>query len=217
MPKALLIAEKPSLMREIQSVYESHKDEFDFEIDFAAQRGHLVTLKLPDEIDPSMKTYSWNTIPFFPTEHGGWQYKIISEKKSGNFQTAKERYDNLKDLINNQPYDFVIHAGDPDQEGELLINLVLHQIGTKLPIKRFWTNDLTESHILDALHNMKDDRTDPSLVNLLKAAYVRQHSDYLFGMNVSRAEESKHLSRHVLLNARKRSKTLRPKLYMVFV
>lgn len=187
MSRALLIAEKPSLMREIQTVYENHKSEIPYQIDFESQRGHLLTTMEPNEISDSLSKISWNTIPIFPENYGGWKYKIIDDKKVGNYLTSKERYAILQDKIHNGNYDFIIHAGDPDQEGELLVNLVLIHIKTDLPIKRFWTNDLTEGHVLNALLNLRDDRNDPDLVNLLDAAFVRQHSDWLFGMNISRS------------------------------
>ena len=186
MKKALLIAEKPSLMNDIRTVYNKHRNEITYEIDFVSQRGHLLTLMLPDELDPAMRVQSWDNLPFFPEEHGGWKYKIIDEPKTGNFLTAAERYEQIAALLKQNHYDFIIHAGDPDQEGELLVSLVLDHLGCRLPAARFWTNDLTEKHILNALLKLKNDRTDPMLVNLLSAAYVRQHSDYLFGMNISR-------------------------------
>ena len=77
--KALLIAEKPSLERKIKEVYEKHKNEFDFEIDFLALRGHILALKMPEELDESLKTWSFDNLPIFPEEHGGWQYKIPAE------------------------------------------------------------------------------------------------------------------------------------------
>lgn len=187
MKRAYLIAEKPDLMRKIEAVYNKHKGEIPYYIDFASQRGHLMTLKLPSEINESMKHWSWDQLPFYPEEHGGWQYKVIEEKKTGKFLTSKERYDQIKNALNSGKYDVVIHAGDPDQEGELLVNLVLNDIGWNKPVLRFWTNDLTESHILNALKNLKDDRTDTMLTNLLAAAYSRQHWDYIFGMNISEA------------------------------
>lgn len=186
MKRALLIAEKPSLMNDIRAVYNKHRSEIPYEIDFTAQRGHLLTLMLPDELDPAMKVQSWDNLPFFPEEHGGWKYKIIEEQKTGNFLTSAERYAQIEGMLKNNHYDFVIHAGDPDQEGELLVDIVLQHMGCQLPVGRFWTNDLTEKHILNALKKLKNDRTDPMLTNLLSAAFVRQHSDYLFGMNISR-------------------------------
>ncbi len=184
MNRALLIAEKPSLMREIKAVYDRHRNEIPYECTFESQRGHLLTLMLPDELEPEMKQVSWDTLPFFPKE---WKYKVIEETKQGNFQTAQERFDSIKSELQSGKYHFVINAADPDQEGELLCNMVLQEANSlNLPVARFWTNDLTEGAILNALQHLRNDRTDTQLVNLLKAGYIRQHSDYLFGMNISR-------------------------------
>ena len=187
MLKMLLIAEKPDLMRQIETVYNSHRSEIPYEITFVSQRGHLVTLKQPDEIDEDLKVWNWESLPIHPEKHGGWQYKVIQEKKTGKFLTAQERFAQIKKEIHSGNYDGIINAGDPDQEGELLIRIVLRYAGNTLPVKRFWTNDLTEKAIVDALKNLKDDDKDPMLTNLLAAAYGRQHSDYRFGMNLSRA------------------------------
>ncbi len=187
MKKALLIAEKPSLRREIEAVYKKHKSEIPYEITFMEQRGHLLTLKNPTELDDTLKKWDWDTLPIHPEEYGGWQYKPISEKKTGKFLTSQERYEAIKKELSSGSYDFVINAGDPDQEGELLIRIVLSALKNKLPVKRYWTNALTEEKILDALKNLRDDDHEPELVHLLDAAYARQHSDWRFGMNISRA------------------------------
>lgn len=191
MSHALVIAEKPSLMEEIQKVYNAHRDQIPFTADFVSQRGHLIALKLPREVDPSQRGRSWDNLPYVPEEHGGWQYKVIQEKKTGKYMTSEERYDIIKNKLDSGNYEFVIHAGDPDQEGELLVREVLSFAKNRLPVKRFWTNDLTEQHILHALQNLKDDENDPMLTNLLAAAYGRQHSDYRFGMNISEAASLK--------------------------
>ena len=183
---ALLIAEKPDLMRQIETVYNLHSDEIPYGVAFMSQRGHLIALKEPGEMDEDLKTWSWETLPIVPEEHGGWQYKVIDEKKVGNYLTPKERYEMIRKELKSGRYDFVINAGDPDQEGQLLIWETLTKAGNTLPVKRFWTNDLTENAILTALKELRDD-SEPALRNLLDAAYGRQHSDYRFGMNVSRA------------------------------
>ena len=196
MPHALLIAEKPDLMRKIQAVYEKHKSELPYTADFLSQRGHLVTLKNPTELDESLQKWSWETLPIEPENYGGWKYKVIDDtEKDKKYKTSKERFMEIQKAVKSGDYDFIIHAGDPDQEGELLVNIVLLSIGNKLPVKRFWTNDLTESHILEALKDLKDDNHDPMLVNLLSAAFARQHSDWRFGMNISRAATLKMGSR----------------------
>ena len=121
-------------MRKIKEVYDKHKSEVPYEIDFESQRGHLLTLKTPDKLDPSLKSYSWDTLPINPEDYGGFQYEVIKEKKQGNFMTSQERFDQIKEKIYSGKYDYVINAGDPDQEGELLIRIVLSQMNNKLPI-----------------------------------------------------------------------------------
>lgn len=189
--KALLIAEKPSLRQTLEQCYKRHRKEFDYDIKFMDQRGHLLQLKLPDELDESQKQWSWDKLPFHPEQHGGWQYKIPTEKKVGNFQTSRERFMAIKKEVSSGEYDFIINAGDPDQEGELLIREVLAALNVKIPVKRFWSNDLTDEKCVEALHNLRDDDHDEMLVNLLQAAYGRQRSDYRFGMNISRASTLK--------------------------
>ncbi len=187
MPKALLIAEKPSLRRAIEEVYNKHKSEIPYDISFFEQRGHLLTLKMPDELDDDLKDWSWDTLPIHPENYGGWKYRGIEERKTGKFLTAKERYTKIKNELDSGVYDVVINAGDPDQEGQLLIRIVLAAAKCSIPIKRYWSNATTEEEILDALKNLRDDEHDPMLTNLLEAAYARQHSDWRYGINISRA------------------------------
>lgn len=186
--KALLIAEKGSLMRTIQGVYNKNKNQVPYDCDFLAQSGHLVTLKTPSEIEPEQKKWCWDNLPFHPEEHGGWQTKIITG--TGPAALAQPRYKAIQDALKTNQYDFIIHAGDPDQEGQLLVDLVLNKVNNKLPVKRFWTNDTTDEAILHALLNLIDYK-DMTQQNLLKAAYGRQHSDYRFGMNLSQASSLK--------------------------
>lgn len=171
--KAILIAEKPSLMREIQGVYSKHKSEIGLDIDFLAQAGHLVGLKLPKEI--SEEKYGKWDLASLP-EIYPYEYRILAGKN--------DLVNKIKTAVKSGDYDIVIHAGDPDGEGELLVRLVLSYVGNKLPVKRFWSNDLTEGAILGALKNLRD---DSELDTVYDAALVRQHADYQFGMNVTSA------------------------------
>lgn len=184
--KALLIAEKSSLKEIIRNVYNKHRSEIPYDITFLEQSGHLLALKSPDEMDEELKIWSWDTLPIHPEQHGGWQYKIAPKSKKQNISPQK-RYMKIKKELNEGNYDFIIHAGDPDAEGELLVRLVLSSLHNKLPVKRYWSTATTPKHVLHALQNLKDDDNDEMLVNLLKSAYARQHSDYRFGMNISRA------------------------------
>lgn len=166
-------------MRTIKETYETVSG-LDYKITkFTAQAGHLVRLLLPSELDEEQKKWSWDNLPFYPEEHGGWKYRIIEGKT--------QLFNDIKKEISSGNYDFIIHAGDPDQEGQLLVQLVLDQCKNKLPVKRFWSNDLTPKAIEKALRNLKDNDNDPFLINLYKAGQMRQKTDYLYGMNFSQA------------------------------
>lgn len=200
MRKALLIAEKPSLRRKIEEVYNKNRAKIPYEITFSDQRGHLFRLLSPNELDEGLKDWTWDTLPIEPEDYGGFKYSLIKEKKEGRFKTAAERYYDIKEDYEGDSFDFIIHAGDPDQEGELLVDETLRMLHAKkkLPIKRFWSNDITDGKVLEALLNLKDDDKDPMLVNLRKAAYARQHSDWRVGMNMSRAATLKMGTRAAL-------------------
>lgn len=176
--KALLIAEKPSLMREIKLAYEHHKNEIEYDIDFIAQVGHLMELYDPVEINPIYKSWNPEYLPIDPKKEGGWKYKV---KKN-----TKDIYESIETAVKTGKYDVIIHAGDADQEGELLIRLVLEKISNKLPVLRFWANDTTETTLFNALRNLKEDSLE-TYQNLYNSALIRQHADWLFGMNGSRA------------------------------
>lgn len=177
-PKALLIAEKPSLMRDIKNAYNHCADKVEYDIDFVAQVGHLVELLDPIEVNPIYKDWNVEYLPINPENEGGWKYKVKKD--------VKDVFDDIKNKINSGNYQYIIHAGDPDQEGELLVNLVLQKVGNKLPVLRFWSNDTTQTALENALQDLKNDN-DTRYQNLFNAALIRQHADWLFGMNGSRA------------------------------
>ncbi|MCR5303901.1 MAG: hypothetical protein K6E33_05000 [Lachnospiraceae bacterium] len=170
--KAILIAEKPSLMREIRSAYNESRSQVPMDIDFLAQAGHLIGLVMPGDADPKYKRWSLSTLPITVD----YTYHILSGKE----KLVKD----IKDAVHSGNYDIVIHAGDPDQEGELLVRETLEFVGNPLPVKRFWSNDITHPAIIKALNSMKDDSDYNSLYG---AALTRQHADYEFGLNVTRA------------------------------
>ena len=178
MKKGLFISEKPSVKELVKKIFTMHRSEFSFDLDFATQSGHLVTLMKPDEIDEKLKVWSWDTLPILAEEHGGYKYKVIP--------SSKENYYNIKNMLSTGIYDFVVHAGDSDQEGELLVRLVLNSLNCRLPVMRYWENGQTEKSVLNSLHNMRPD-SDPMFTNFYRAALIRQHSDYDLGINGSRA------------------------------
>ena len=157
-------------MKEISEVYRKYRSEFPDEITFKAQAGHLVGLKLPDEIDETYKKWSFDNLPI----NVPYIYKVNKDKHT--------LIQEIKQEIASGKYDYIIHAGDPDGEGELLVRLVLTYLKNALPVKRFWTNDLTEGAIRASLKNLIDDSEKD---NIYSAALLRQHLDYRFGMNMT--------------------------------
>lgn len=172
--KGLLIAEKPSLKREIQAVYNKYKSELDYELEFDNQVGHILGLKLPKEVNAEKYGKTWN-IADYPEVYP-YEYKIPSDKKG--------MYNQIKEKIKHGGFDFIVNAGDPDPEGQLLIDETLIHIGNTLPVKRFWSNDITEGAVRSALKNLKDNNL---YSGFYEAALTRQHADYQFGMNCTGA------------------------------
>lgn len=174
-PKYLLIAEKPSLMREIMKVYQ--KNNYPFELVGAHARGHLMRLKLPNEL--GCTGFGFNSLPFFPEK---WEYIPIED--------SKDLLKQIKETFKKGKFTGIIHAGDPEVEGELIIREVIDYIGAKCPVYRFFTNELTEKAISNALNDLKPLST-PLYERYYQTGLARQHSDYIVGMNYSPAYSDK--------------------------
>lgn len=172
--KALLIAEKPSLMREIREVYQkmSHPDE----IHFASFVGHVVALKEPEDYKEEWgRPWRLEVLPMIPEK---FEFKPI--------ESSLDVFKKVRDELKSGKYDYVINACDAGREGELIFYAFYKTIGCKLPVKRLWASDTTEATLKDALLNLIDDK-EPSLKRLKEAAQFRAYFDWLLGMNLSRA------------------------------
>lgn len=173
--KALLIAEKNSAAKAINSVYQRIKDELRYEITITAAAGHIITLYEPDEyIDKDWgKPWKKEVLPMIPQK---WETKVIQDKQ--------KYFDNIKRLWESGKYEVVINAGDAGREGQLIQSYIYKKIGIKVPVLRFWASDLTDKTIERELKNLKDNR---EYTGLEQAAYLRADFDWLVGMNFSRA------------------------------
>lgn len=170
--KALLIAEKPSLARDIESVYRKMK--YPDEITFIALRGHILELKTPEEYSEAWgKPWKLDVLPMIPEK---FEYNV----------KIKDVYKEVKDQITSGKYDYIINACDAGREGELIFYSVYKHIGKKIPVKRFWASDTTPTTIEKALNNLIDDK-DSSLTALKASSQFRAYFDWLLGMNLSRA------------------------------
>lgn len=176
--KALLIAEKPSLMRTIQDVY--RQINLQDTITFKSFAGHVIGLKNPRDygvvngIDWGNKLWNESMIPMIPDK---FLYQVSADKK--------QMYRDLKNEIDSGDYDYIINACDPDREGNHIFQLFYDYAKCKLPVKRFWTNDLSFGNVEKALRNLRyeGDGLQPDLKHLTESAVLRAWSDWLFGMN----------------------------------
>ncbi|RHW37634.1 type IA DNA topoisomerase [Lysinibacillus yapensis] len=171
--KALLIAEKPSLMRDIQKVYK--KMQLPYEIDFASFVGHVVELKEPHEYKPEWKKWKLEVLPMIPEKY---EFRV---KKS-----AYKVYKEIEQLLKSNHYDFIINACDAGMEGENIFYSFYKRVGCRLPVKRFWTSQTTDKAIQQALLNLIDEQ-DALIRNLRHAAMYRTIFDWLIGLNLTRA------------------------------
>lgn len=176
----LFIAEKPSMGMEIAKVL-SNKNNKSLERSdgfisvgndvVTWQFGHILELKSASELDPQYEKWSFDTLPIIPQN---WQRKIKDD--------CVKQFNVIKKLIENT--DEIIHAGDPDREGELLIRETLLHLNNTKPVKRILSNALDEKSILYALDNLKD---DSEFDNLYISAEARIRADWLIGINLTRA------------------------------
>ena len=171
----LVIAEKPDLGKAIAAAIMPHRKlrqgyiEGDNMIVTWAF-GHLFRLKAPDDYDPALKKWDLATLPIY---FENWGIKPDEGKK-----------DQIK-LIGGflKKADMVIHAGDPDDEGQLLIDEILDYFKYKGKVMRLSTNALTPAVIQKAYRNMVDNQT---MRPLGEAARARQIADFVVGINYSR-------------------------------
>ncbi|MCL1882779.1 MAG: DNA topoisomerase 3 [Defluviitaleaceae bacterium] len=175
--KTLVIAEKPSVGRDIARVLKCAQkgDGYlygeEYVISWAI--GHLVTLKEPDDYDPSLKKWRRGDLPIMPTHMG-----LKSMPK-----TLKQ-LNLLKKLMNSPKTEAIICATDSGREGELIFRYIYKWANCKKPVKRLWISSLTDSAISDGLAKMKD---AAEYDNLYASARCRAEADWLVGMNATRA------------------------------
>lgn len=185
-PHYLVLSEKPSLSRTVQTVYNSHKNEYPFTADFMSFAGHLCALKEPQEYKDEWLKWDLNTLPIIPEE---FLYKVSKDKT--------KLFNDIKKAIKSGDYDGIINNCDGDAEGQAIFHTNINLIGTKLPLFRLWANDLTENEIDRAFKNLRKE-SEPSLVNLTNRAFSRAKMDWLIGMNGTRAFALKTSSKTVI-------------------
>ncbi|HJT80062.1 MAG TPA: DNA topoisomerase III [Chthoniobacterales bacterium] len=177
MSKSLIIAEKPSVANDLARALGGFKKQDDhFESEkyvISSALGHLVELCLPAELDVKRGKWSFAKLPIIPNE---FDLKPIEKTKA--------RYHMLKRLMQRKDVDRLINACDAGREGELIFRYLVKLSGVKKPIQRLWLQSMTPESIRGAFEHL---RTDEEMVPLAQAAVCRSESDWLVGINGTRA------------------------------
>ena len=178
MGKTLVIAEKPSVGRDIARVLganaraEGMLSGGDWIVSWAV--GHLVTLCDPEELNPAWKKWSMDQLPMLPEQ---LRTKVISGKTRAQFNL-------LKKLMNSAEVEKIVCATDSGREGELIFRYIYHQAGCKKPVDRLWISSMTDAAIREGFAAI---RPDACYDGLYESARCRSEADWLVGMNASRA------------------------------
>ena len=173
----LYIAEKPSMARELAACLQVKGNGNGF-IQTAGGVvtwlfGHVLQQVEPEAYDPKYKAWRVEDLPIVPHK---WKLEV-------NPKTVQQ-FNIVKELIRRADIDVIIHAGDPDREGQLLVDEVLDFLGNKKPVKRILLNALDETSIRRANADLRD---NAEFFNLKQSALARSRADLLIGMNLSRA------------------------------
>lgn len=180
--KHLVIAEKPSVARDIARVLHCTKktnfyiEGTDYIVTWAL--GHLVTLADPEQYGEQYKTWNMDTLPMLPKD-----WKLVVIKQTGKQYTA------VKELIYRKDVSDIIIATDAGREGELVARWILDKAGNKKPLKRLWISSVTDKAIREGFAHLKPGK---EYYNLYKAAVARAQSDWVVGINATRALTCKY-------------------------
>ncbi|CAM3384037.1 DNA topoisomerase III [Aeromicrobium ponti] len=180
--KSLVLAEKPSVAREIARVLgcrQSHKSYIEgdkYVVTWAL--GHLIELKMPEHYDSKYKTWKLEDLPIIPDQMG---LKVMKQ--------TSHQYKAIENLAKRTNINEVIIATDAGREGELVARWILEKIRWRKPIKRLWISSVTDRAIRDGFKNLKPGK---QFDDLYESAVCRAEADWLIGLNVTRALTTKY-------------------------
>jgi DNA topoisomerase-3 len=175
--KALVITEKPSVARDIVAAlggFQEHDGYWESDeriVTFSV--GHIVELLSPEDVDPVYKRWTLENLPILPE-------KFELKPKSG----TAERIRTIKKLLARDDVDEVVNACDAGREGELIFREIVEFLGSKKPVRRLWLQSLTREAIRDGFSHLEPGQ---KYDRLGAAAACRSQSDWLIGMNATRA------------------------------
>ncbi|MBO9131020.1 DNA topoisomerase III [Bacillus sp. 165] len=182
MNKTVVLAEKPSVGRDIARVLQCNKKGNGY---FEGDKyivtwalGHLVTLADPEAYDEKYKAWRLEDLPMLPSS-----LKLVVIKQTGKqFQTVKAQ------MMRKDIKEIVI-ATDAGREGELVARWIIEKVRVQKPIKRLWISSVTDKAIKDGFNKLKNGK---EYENLYASAVARAEADWLVGINATRALTTKY-------------------------
>jgi DNA topoisomerase III len=179
MSKTLVIAEKPSVGRDLARVLpgpfqrgEGVLEGPDHVITWAV--GHLVQLAEPDEYDDKFKRWRMADLPIVPP-----RFKLVVRD-----ERSRRQMNVVKRALGRDDVSVVVNACDAGREGELIFAYLYEKAGSRLPVQRLWLSSMTKSAIEEAFAHLRDGSEMRSLED---AARSRSEADWIVGMNATRA------------------------------
>lgn len=180
--KSLVIAEKPSVARDIARVLKCGKkgngmlEGENYIVTWGL--GHLVTLADPEDYDRKYREWKLEDLPMMPEP---FRLEVIRQT-AGQYRAVTEQ-------LRRKDVGTVIIATDAGREGELVARLILEKAGNTKPLKRLWISSVTDRAIRDGFASLKDGKEYEPLRD---AALCRAEADWLVGINATRALTCKY-------------------------
>lgn len=182
MDKILVLAEKPSVGRDLARVLKCKKN---IGVGLEGEKyvvtwamGHLVTLASPESYDIKWKQWDMQYLPMLPKH-----MKLVPLPKT------MKQYNGVKSLINRNDIKEIVIATDAGREGELVARWILEKARNNKPIKRLWISSVTDKAIKDGFNKL---RPGSEYNNLFLAAAARSEADWVVGLNATRALTCKY-------------------------
>ena len=177
MSKTLVIAEKPSVAGDLAKALGKFKKEKGYyegdTMVISHTVGHLLEIQEPDSFKVVRGKWSLENLPVLPTH-----FDLIPREK------AQDQLRILKKLLARKDVSEVVNACDAGREGELIFRYVAQHFKNQKPVKRLWLQSMTADAIRQGFATLRD---DAEMIPLGEAATCRSESDWLVGINGSRA------------------------------
>src|SRR5919206_1615129 len=180
-PMRLVVAEKPSVARDLANALGRHRREKGalvgdgWTVTWAI--GHLAELAPPDAYGEEYKRWRLETLPIVPEK-----FKVKVNAKT------REQFGVVKNLMRSAPVTEVVNACDAGREGELIFSYLYELSGCRKPVRRFWVSSLTPEAIREGFASLRSGR---DMKPLEDAARSRSEADWVVGMNATRAYSTK--------------------------